>query len=430
VRTRNPYCPARRGQRGAVLVTVALTMFLLLGFIGAALDVGRLFVTKTELQTAMDACALAGAQELDQQADAITRARSAGKTASDSNRVGFQQTSWGGISAATEITFKDSAYATTTSPANSIYVQCAHTQAGIQPWLLKALTAFSGDPQFSATRGATATAVATRASAQTTCPVPVVVTPKSAGAGAPNYGYTKGDWITVVEGTPTNGYIGWANLDGSNNANETGQELDGKCGIGLGQPLGAPVGTHGTQASVFERWNSRFGIYKASAGPTDANLQPDFSGYIYTTSTWPSGRSAYDGATPAGTPAGAANFITMRQNFANCLISTSTNLSQCETAIGSHQMPSSEKNLIPGGTGGSSQHKQYGTNRRVVLVPVTVSYPGSIAGYACMFMLQPIFKADPTQLEYIGPASDAASPCTTAGLPGGSAGPLVPVLVR
>ena len=52
----------RRKQDGAVIVTVALALLLLLGFMGLALDFGHLFVVRTELQTAMDACALAAAQ--------------------------------------------------------------------------------------------------------------------------------------------------------------------------------------------------------------------------------------------------------------------------------------------------------------------------------------------------------------------------------
>jgi hypothetical protein len=51
-----------------------------------------------------------------------------------------------------------------------------------------------------------------------------------------------------------------------------------------------------------------------------------------------------------------------------------------------------------------------------------------------MLLLQPIpspfNKKDVVKLEYVGNASALGSPCTGSGLPGGSAGPLVPVLVR
>jgi hypothetical protein len=48
-----------------------------------------------------------------------------------------------------------------------------------------------------------------------------------------------------------------------------------------------------------------------------------------------------------------------------------------------------------------------------------------------MFMLQPLsIPIVDVQLEYRGNAGAPGSPCVTAGLPGGVAGPLVPVLVR
>jgi Flp pilus assembly protein TadG len=46
-------------QRGAVAIIVGLVLAVLMGFAGLALDVGHLYVEKTELQNAADACALA-----------------------------------------------------------------------------------------------------------------------------------------------------------------------------------------------------------------------------------------------------------------------------------------------------------------------------------------------------------------------------------
>jgi uncharacterized membrane protein len=53
----------RREQRGTVAIIVALSALVLFGFAGIAIDVGRLYVNKTELQTAADACALAAAAD-------------------------------------------------------------------------------------------------------------------------------------------------------------------------------------------------------------------------------------------------------------------------------------------------------------------------------------------------------------------------------
>src|SRR6476660_3817128 len=93
----------KRRQTGAVILTVALALLFLLGFMGIALDFGHLFVVKTELQTATDSCALAAAQELDGASDALTRATSAGLAAGNLNKANFQG-SMAGIIAA-DITF-------------------------------------------------------------------------------------------------------------------------------------------------------------------------------------------------------------------------------------------------------------------------------------------------------------------------------------
>ena len=51
----------QREQRGAVMILFSLTIVVLIGFAGLAIDLGRAFVIKTELQNAMDACALSAA---------------------------------------------------------------------------------------------------------------------------------------------------------------------------------------------------------------------------------------------------------------------------------------------------------------------------------------------------------------------------------
>src|SRR6187200_3158537 len=113
----------KRRQTGAVILTVALTMLFLLGFMGIALDFGHLFVVKTELQTASDSCALAAAQELDRAADELTRATNAGITAGNLNKVNFQGTAVAFV--ANYVTFSDSltgAYITNFLPvANAKY---------------------------------------------------------------------------------------------------------------------------------------------------------------------------------------------------------------------------------------------------------------------------------------------------------------------
>ncbi|MBA2676221.1 pilus assembly protein TadG-related protein [Ramlibacter sp.] len=420
----------RSSQHGAVIVTVCLLMLFLLGFMGFALDFGRLFVVKSELQTAMDSCALAAAQELDSLPDAITRAANAGMTAGNLNRVNFQSSTWSGQGriVAGDVEFMASqagGFAVTTSAAAARYARCRHTQPNVQMWLMNALGAFSGNgAAFPARRPVQAEAVATRASAQSTCPLPLALRPV-AGGTAPNYGLAVGQWITLLmsPGSGSGGQIGWANLDGSNSASETEHEMNGYCGVTVGTQLGTP----GVQSSVADAWNARFGIYKNSGGPA-ANA-PDFTGYAYTANNWPSRANAFNGPTPPGAHATAANFVTKRAAYASCA-NTGTNMNGpngCKTITGLTINGGFNTLATPGPTG---QHHQYGASRRIVLVPV-VNGTRRVIDYACMLMLQPMsIPAADVQLEYIGNAGAPASPCTTSGLPGGSAGPLVPVLVR
>lgn len=51
-------------QQGAVAIIVALSLVALVGMLGLVLDLGHLYVTKTELQNAADSAALSGAKEL------------------------------------------------------------------------------------------------------------------------------------------------------------------------------------------------------------------------------------------------------------------------------------------------------------------------------------------------------------------------------
>ena len=54
-----------KDESGATVVIVALFMVVLLGFAALAIDGGRLYLEKSELQKALDAAVLAGAQEFE-----------------------------------------------------------------------------------------------------------------------------------------------------------------------------------------------------------------------------------------------------------------------------------------------------------------------------------------------------------------------------
>lgn len=423
---------SRHRQNGAVIVATTFAMLFLLGFMGIALDFGRLFIVKTELQTAMDSCALAAAQELDgNSTTALTRARSAGKTAGNLNRVNMQSVNWSGQGQLidSEITFKNAIYVDTIIPAAARYAQCQHTQPAIQMFLLKAMGGFTGSAAaYPNTQNVAALAVATRASAQSTCLLPIALKPKPASA-SPNYGFAPGEWVTLLnqQNASPGGTIGWANLDNEKpggGADELRNQLNGFCGIKVGDLL-KPVEVPGTIAALVEAWNSRFGIYKNTVSPAEPLKNPDFTGYSYTAINWPAQQNAYAGPAPGPAAPTAQNFVDKRAAFTPCADTGRIrgNPPNCQS-ISDLSLDSFQKLATTG------EHQLYGRNRRIVTVPV-VDANSLVINYACMLMLQPMtIPASNIKLEFIGNAGTVGSPCTTSGLPGGAAGPLVPVLVR
>lgn len=68
-----------RSQRGFVLIATAISMTLLLGLAGLAIDLGRMYVIRAELQSFTDAAALTAARDLDGSAAGQDRARAGAK---------------------------------------------------------------------------------------------------------------------------------------------------------------------------------------------------------------------------------------------------------------------------------------------------------------------------------------------------------------
>ena len=66
-----------RDESGAALIYVSIALTVLMGLAALVVDGSRLFTLHTELQSAADAIALAGAAELDTGAGAIDRAETA-----------------------------------------------------------------------------------------------------------------------------------------------------------------------------------------------------------------------------------------------------------------------------------------------------------------------------------------------------------------
>jgi uncharacterized membrane protein len=163
-------------QQGSVIFTVSLVMLFLLALMGIAMDFGGIFIVKSDLQVAINNCALAAAKELDGQSTALMRAASAGQTAGNLNNENSQSSTLSSQvkTGSTEITFKDASYMATTVPTNAKYAQCQHTQSKIGIWLLQFMDNFSKNTvHYPNGQNTMVLAVAARVNAQITCPTPV-----------------------------------------------------------------------------------------------------------------------------------------------------------------------------------------------------------------------------------------------------------------
>lgn len=422
---------ARRHTRqgGAVAIIMGLMIVVLVGFLGLALDLGKLYVAKSELQNSADSCALAAARDLTG-ATPLTVSEAAGITAGSRNQALFQKEQVQ-LVASSSVRYTDSLSNpfldkdSSTYALNTIkYVRCDVSRVGIAHWFAQVLNAMPGINIGPST--VAAYAVATTTSAQTTCAIPVFVCrPDTSSPPVPG-GYTIGQWLITKAGTADKdsvayggGNFGWADLSGGSSAKDLANQLKGAGQCNL-PSLGAQIGTTGDKASLADEWNSRFGIIKAgkTLGVTD------FTGFTYTDATWTAKFNAYDGSSTDSLGNAQPNFLAARK------------------AYNAYQGDATTK-LDTQGSAAAKSVYEAGADRRLVLAPIvdctTLATPGThkipVTGWACLLMVEPMQKGglnDTVRLEYRGDSSMAGSPCASQGMPGSStsAGPLVPVLVQ
>ncbi len=423
--------PKRGRQQGAIAIMTGLAIVMLMGFLAIAIDVGRLFVLRSEVQTAMDACALAAATQLRPglaDANALDRAMAYGR--GPGNRVNFQ----GSVVDPQSIRFAFSValngpyagYSGGGAPsglANSArYVRCSYPIQDVPMYFARILSPAN------ATVDVTASAVATLMPSQTSCGFPVALCRASSAsaASAPAWGLSPGAWVGGLGGTGgAGGANGCSAGTGSGNfcwidfSPPTGgaAELAGLM-RGPGQctlTINNPIGQTGVAASLTDAWNSRFGIYKShevalGAGGPLSTAPPDFTGYSYTASNWPAQSNAYP------------DYLARRDGREPFNADSGVSLTGNATAIS------------------AAQHATYGRDRRLVLAPIVdcalfaSSQSVPMDAWGCVLLLAPIstpgagsFSA---RLEYRGLASEPGSPCASSGLAGGTAGPAVPVLAQ
>lgn len=427
-------------QRGTVAVVVGLTIVMLTGMVGLAIDGGHLYLTKTELQNASDACALSASYNLTG-APAITQAAfleadAAGQAVGARNKVDFQgsNVSTADITVEFAESLTGSWLKATSNPSgNSKYVRCTLQRTGITPYLMQVVG--FGD------QTVRATATATLSPSQTNCAIPMGLCTQSGGT-PPAYGYTAGTWygLDFKETGGNANYTGnfrWLDFDPNTTtpgcpgggANEiacvmkgTGQcslpaPITGSCPKTGGVTPPGCVGENGNVSKMEAAYNSRFGVYKTGGGnPNIDDSPPDFTGFAYDITTWSLGHDAYN-----GTVSGVSNFKTART-------------SHLSTQAAFYSNPYT--NSTP------TEHTEHGADRRLVVVPIVdcSGFTGGgqyapIRAYACVLMLDTYRKSASsviTQFEYVGLAKTPGSPCASSGVTGDDAsqGPLVPSLVQ
>ena len=419
----------RKSQTGAVAIVVGVCIAVLIGFAGLALDLARLYVNKTELQNAADACALAAARELTCSVapcpeSNLTNARAAGVFVAGRGNRDLQSTP-------VVIAPNDVRFSTALAPndlyrsiaegadATSRYVMCIARSTGIVPWFMGVLGIGAQDVN--------ASAVATLAPAQTNCGIPIALCQEEGQSHTPPFGLVKGKWYGGMprSGGGLTGNYSW--VDFSPPAGGA-SELEGLLkGAGICDLVVTnPVGQTGMAQGAADAFNSRFGLYKNGAGnPQSSDAPPDYTGFAYTsadttsggTHSWPAGADALSDFlskrnvnAPYGNPDAAAGNAVTGLSIANAF------------------RPAQAPELASSGA-----------DRRLVVMPIvdcdawqsTQTTP--INSWACVLLLYPMDgPTSPVWFEYLGLSSDPTSPCATSGSVGGpgSVGPQVPALVQ
>ena len=421
---------SRSSETGAVAIIVAVSLAVLVGFAGLVLDLGRLYINKTELQSAADACALAGAPYLDCDPEIagscpadksnLTKALNAGIFAAGKNNKDFQGTP-------VSIADQDVRFSTTMAPnsgyspfstasAESKYVMCIARSTGIVPWFMGVLGVTKAND-------VSAFAVATLGPGQTFCgTAPMGICAQDTSS---TYGYSANDWLSLnvnvdkndeddVEVAPDSKFR-WIDFDpNQGGSDEVRDRLAGQNQV-CDLKVGDNVREMGAKQGVKSAYNTRFGLYKSGGGNekqySPENAPPDRTGYAFPTNN-------------KGDPV----VFTGDDAYGPYKIHQGSYSPFDKTAYDGNEW---------GQAAAPETYKTAGVNKRLIAVPM-IACPGPgkdtpILDMACVLMLNPMNNGVGKQslyLQYLGLTKNSTEPeCQSAGLPGGG-GPKVPRLVQ
>gem|GEM_PF-1023878 len=117
----------KTGERGFSLILIGLLLFVMIGMVGLAIDLGRIFVYKSELQTFADNSAMAAVAKMDGSQTGIQSANAMALTGPDgaalANKVNFDSTTISTVTPTYATSFSGTydSYATASTPATNTY---------------------------------------------------------------------------------------------------------------------------------------------------------------------------------------------------------------------------------------------------------------------------------------------------------------------
>lgn len=438
-------------QRGAVAVVVAFVLIVLLAVLGLVIDLGHLYIVKTELQNAADSCALAAARELnDLSVGASDRGKAAGVTAGTNNKMDMQGQA---VSlTAGDVTFSSSLSGpwSDTVDNKTVYARCAPYEKvpySVAQWITH--VADTNPMQVNAE------AVARPVGGKSYCAVPIAMCTNDPLDISDLH---KGLWYSgrLGAGTATSGNYDWVRFPGASGSSDLGDIVAGPgvCSLDAKKVDSEP----GVSQGVAQAWNTRFGLYAGSYKDMDL-YQPDRSGYAFTKDRYDNKGNVLPGSWPylvtsPAPPLPAASYpLRVASNAYDGTTFDPNYTARKSVAVSDPPDPSKlpllpydpralladnakPMNLVGNPSPLSAAlHVEKGQDRRMVFMPIIACNAWSsgkknidVVDWACAFMLHPINDANTdVELEFRGLKSKGE--CATTGMPG-EFGPPVPALVR
>jgi len=280
----NPHGMQR--QRGAVALIVAICLVLLVGMLGLVLDLGHLYVTRTELQNAADSSSLSGAREFNGKVTGINNAITRAIEAAGKNKFNLNSTvvtinasnMWVGSCPSDGCMVPISSVTTDALAGDKTFLKVDTGLRTINTWFIQVLPGVANTTQ---TFGM---AVAGKFAIDIT-PIAICQIPDPGTVN--EFGYERGVSYRVSEANPIGpGTMFWidpeSNAPGVCPATSTNATLPYVCAgkIGFTPVVGGTVNTNtGISVPQLSALDSRFGDYTpqnkcdVASAPPDTNVK-------------------------------------------------------------------------------------------------------------------------------------------------------------